>query len=460
MSKTFILGCELPTRARLNRIPAVAYRTEQFVLPLQKDGHHIFLCASNFYAPIADIQLSEDKNLVYCAMNYEHYDRAARIKELCLEYDPDCIVAINLTACALAAQLDLPFPLWCDLYGGPLCEAQAKAYIFNDDEWIKNYWLNDELHLTRADMFSTCSTYQEHFITGQLSMLGRLSKATFGYRFAYSIPPAISGTAAHYISAPPIVRGKVVHTTDPIILWAGGYNTWADIETLYQGLEIVFNHNPTVKFISAGGAIDGHDHITYKRFLSLIDNSKHRDNYIMLGWMPYGEVLQLYRESDIGINVDKYHYETVYGTRTRIVEMIQNMLPVITSRCCELSHVIAWNELGLTFANAQAEELATTLLNYFKKLPGIKEYYSQKAFDYFKSHYSYDTTTAPLREWVKAPRKAPDADPRTRPLIAPRSIMDSCRRAIEDNPDGMIHFKRLALNKLKAKIRKMKKRWR
>ena len=69
----------------------------------------------------------------------------------------------------------------------------------------------------------------------------------------------------------------------------------------------------------------------------------------MLGWRPWSEMATYYRESNVGINIDALHYETIFGTRTRLVEMIASGLPVVTSLGAELSYLLRDAGVALTF---------------------------------------------------------------------------------------------------------------
>ncbi|NIN66592.1 MAG: glycosyltransferase, partial [Anaerolineae bacterium] len=81
-----------------------------------------------------------------------------------------------------------------------------------------------------------------------------------------------------------------------------------------------------------------------------------------LGWQPWSRIDAYYRESDVGINIDAYHYETVYGTRTRLLEMMGAGLPVVTSLGSELSYHLMDREAALTFEIGDWQRLSEHLL--------------------------------------------------------------------------------------------------
>ncbi len=81
----------------------------------------------------------------------------------------------------------------------------------------------------------------------------------------------------------------------------------------------------------------------------------------MLGWRPWSEMATYYRESNVGINIDALHYETIFGTRTRLVEMIASGLPVVTSLGAELSYLLRDGGVALTFAVGDWQMLGQNL---------------------------------------------------------------------------------------------------
>lgn len=420
MSRVFVLGTYLPKFQASARVTVASdIRTEQIVSALLAAGHKVRLCAATHYGRARGRRYlrkrSQDRPEYY-EMNFFLADQRSDLLRLAKEFKPDCVVAVSQWPSMVASTLGLEIPLWCDLWGGAMSEAQAKAYVYKDNSYVNHFWAMERPVLQRADVFSTCSTFQEHFVVGELALMGRLNRESFGYKLARTIPPGIPDEP---VRAPRgnALRGKVVGRDDFVILWTGGYNTWTDVDTLFAGLEKVLAAKRAAKFVSFGGCIQGHDDVTYKRFCRLVSRSKFRDRYILLGWQRHKDVLRAYTESDIGINIDRYHYELIFGTRTRLVQMIAFGLPVITTVGCELSYIIRDNRLGLTFEIGDADGMAEALIRYAEQLPASRAEYSRRALDYFQKYHSYTRTCQPLLEWAKRPRRAPDSDQAKRPVL-------------------------------------------
>lgn len=127
----------------------------------------------------------------------------------------------------------------------------------------------------------------------------------------------------------------------------------------------------------------------------------------MLGWQPSSVIPGLYQQADVGVNLDASHYETMLGTRTRLVEMMHHGLPVITTLGCELSYIVKNQELGLTFRIGDAKTFANQI-RALAKDDSLQKKLAQRASDYTKHELSFEQTTHSFLEWAKEPNFAPD----------------------------------------------------
>ena len=127
----------------------------------------------------------------------------------------------------------------------------------------------------------------------------------------------------------------------------------------------------------------------------------------MLGWQPRTIIPGLYQQADVGVNLDASHYETMLGTRTRIVEMMHHGLPVITTLGCELSYIVKNQKLGLTFEIGDAQKFS----DHIRALASdrsMQKKLAQRALTYTKRELSSERTTQPFLEWAEEPGFAPD----------------------------------------------------
>ena len=98
-------------------------------------------------------------------------------------FNPDCIIGVNTHPSSVVAKLNLPIPFWADLNGSVMAEAQAKAYVYDDDKYLNHFFKMESKALSKADIFSTVSEAQGFSLIGELGIWGRLNKETMGYRF-------------------------------------------------------------------------------------------------------------------------------------------------------------------------------------------------------------------------------------------------------------------------------------
>lgn len=412
MAKILLVGYNPPQLVGDRKIEAANYRTWQFLQPLIDDGNEICLCAGISGDKVQKSALSEiwGNKVIYRPITFGAGLWLKELQEAHDAFDPDCIVAVNFSHCLYVTKLRTNKPIWMDIYGETITIVQAACYRAQSDRGLSTTigFMRDVLRT--GDVFSGCSSQQQHALVGELAMAGRLNRLTFGYDFTNVIlpgsPPSIV-SCKHENKERSLLRKFGLSNEDFVIVWCGGYNTWTDVDTLFAGLEWAMTKSPVIHYISVGGSTYSASDNVYKTFLSMIEQSNYRDRFHMLGWRPWIEVFDIYRESNVGLNVDALHYETIYGTRTRLVEMIAAGLPIITSLGTELSYKLKESKCALTFTHGDWQALG----KQFLRLANDREYCSEladKSNNYASNELSFYATTAPLRSWVQMPKLAPD----------------------------------------------------
>jgi len=399
-------------------------RTEQFVQAIISAGFKVDLFTMPFGKGKQEKKIEkvfEDSNLSHHSIYSSKYEIVNILTDFCIQYKPICIVTTTDVMANISAQIKLELPIWNDFYGLPMAEAQMLAFRYDSDEGLLGAWLRLLNVWRRGDKFSGASMAQENAMVGILSAVGRLNKYTAGYQFTHTIPPFIPEKKLEHTKdvlrsrggvSPPSSQGRrdvapTIKEDDFLLLWQGGYNTWTDIETLFKGLELAMEKDEQIKYVSVGGKIDGHDEVTYPRFEQLVERSKFKDRFILLGWLPTGEVANYCLECDAGINIDAYSYEGIFGTRTRIMDWVNAKLPVITTALCELAFDLGEKGLVETFPIGDSKTLSEKILKLAQNKSEAKSM-AEKAYKYVKSVYNIKTTTEPLISWLQNPSLAPD----------------------------------------------------
>ena len=415
------------------KVYGTGIRTWQFLQPLLKNGHKICVCnyaipsayEENFKSEfrgnfkIESRQSNHEYHFNYNILSGQDFENTDILKKLFLDFSPDCVIGCTFFPSYTASKLlnilrndsDVNpnisnIPLWADIFGHVMAEAQARAFVDNDDSCLFHYWNSEYNILTTADIFSCVSGRQEYALIGELGAVGRLNRYTAGYNFSCTIPCGMPYYDFEHNKN--LIRGhNGVNEDDFVLLWTGGYNTWTDIDTLFKGLERAMEKNPKVKFVSTGGEIPEQDLKTYPRFLSMIERSKFSDNFVMRGWIKGEDVPNYYFEADAGINIDKDIFEVRFGSKNRILDWMRAGLPVLSSNVCELTEIIEKCKIGFTFKPGDPDDLAEKIL-YLASHRNVLKQTGIKGREFGMKHFNFDITTKSLQQWVSAPEHAPD----------------------------------------------------
>ncbi len=290
------------------------------------------------------------------------------------EFKPDLILGVNTYPSYLACRLKTNAPIWADLNGWIMAEAEAQAFKMQSDAYLPHYFEFEKTILKRADKFSAVSKREEYALLGSLAWAGRLNASNFGTEMVCTIEngtedflsdkvlsegeadflngEALSEGEAKNFSSDKALKGGAENgaNSEPSesvvskiskdkfnILWLGGYNTWVDEELLFKGVEMAMENCPELEFVSTGGAIAGLDNKTFERFLNWVNASKYKDRFKFLGWVKTSEIPLIYEACSLGLNIDRICVETITGARNRINEMMKFSLPVLTTLGSEIA---------------------------------------------------------------------------------------------------------------------------
>ncbi|MEM6793660.1 MAG: glycosyltransferase family 2 protein [Acidobacteriota bacterium] len=284
-------------------------RTWQIASALAADGHRVgVLCARmpGAYGDSADSRKPSGPprriegtapNLFAYSLELERFEDDDVLRAALGALRPEAIVGAapvpSLRASELAAD---EVPIWIDLFGDPLAEAQAKAMASGGGDTASAYLRLMNRVLGRGDVFSAVSERQKWAVVGQLGLAGRLGGATAGEPLVHVMPCAAlelgqepedsaqAGSAKRGTGA----DGEASALGDLpdgaiLALWSGSFNTWCDAPTLFEAVEQAMDARPQLIFAVTGGAVRGHDETTYETLLRLLETSRHPDRWRLLG---------------------------------------------------------------------------------------------------------------------------------------------------------------------------------
>lgn len=432
-ARVLILGCgPLPSEnQKMNLAPG--FRTWQFAEALAGEGHSVKVIAMRIpgaYASGMDPVASfECDGVSITTMEEDVFRSPGVVEETVAAFDPEVVIGASSSAPALrAVEVAGDRPLWIDLFGDLMAEGQARLG-FHPDADLFPY--RDALIglLGRGDAFSTVSERQRWAVVGQLGLLGRLNLANRGTHLVHTVPCSLTDSKEQDADAPDSTALTEFASRDVVVLWGGGFNTWCDLDVLFDGMELAMARNDRLRLAVTGGAIGGHDDLTYPRFLERVAGSRFKDRYVIKGRLPAGEADAYLRRADVGIVTEKDLAERSLGSSGRVLHWLGRGLPLVCTGLSELGSMLAEKDLASTYRAGDADDLARAVLEIATS-PDLGRDRAGRAREYAIEHWSTQTTMAPVGEWVAIGRRAPDADlenPILEGLIDPQGLLRATR---------------------------------
>ena len=395
---------------------APGLRAWQFCQPLLADGHRV--CLVTFGEPLPGEPAPAGEGLTRVCLAPGDFMDQGRLQQELSRFGPDAVVAASSYQCTRAAsllgQLAPDLPLWVDLPGDMMAEAQlraATAGVESDPgeppvpDFVADYRSILLPALGRADRFSVVSARQRLCLVGQLGLAGRLGPETLGQELVAVIPASVEAPPATEEGKPPEDlpdEGRFV------IISSGSFNTWMDIETLFEGLSRAMSRDSRIHFVAAGGAVSGHCEAPLARFKSLVRGSRLRHRFHLRGWLWPEQLRGLYARADLGLNLDLPCYEAELGSRNRVLDWLRHGLCCLTTPCSEFTAELTDLGLALAVPPAEPEALARLLCQLAGPRRGELAPMAEAARRHVLQRQGHALTTAPLRRWARAPARAGD----------------------------------------------------
>ena len=402
---------------RMNYAPGT--RSLQFAQALADAGHGVCLAYAripgSYFGQPADLITWREENLLIYQMGLPTFDHPGALEGLVKAFDPHVLVGAAPLPSRRALRLADDRPVWVDLFGDPMAEAQAKDRAQPDGEdgdHLTAYWQLMQELLARGDAFSSVSARQRYAVIGQLGVSGRLNRATAGRELVHVVPCSIDCPAA----APPEIDEPTKNLPAALpdgygdsflVLWSGGFNTWCDVDTLFDGLEIAMSKEPNLRFVATGGAIEKHDSGTFHRLRSRVSASLFADRFALLGCLPKERADQIRDRADLLVVTERPLYERELGSSGRLLDWIARGRPCLCTRQSEIGALIATHGLGLSYETGNAASFAERVLEGAADPDRLQEL-GRKAQIFAHEHFSHTRTTEPLVAWVASGGRAPD----------------------------------------------------
>jgi GT2 family glycosyltransferase len=305
-------------------------------------------------------------------------------------------------------------------------EAPAERYATakSDTEVLNRQFL-------RADFLVCASEKQRDFWLGQLASIGRVNPATFDAD--ESLRSLLDIAPFGLPQEPPVKREAVlkgvvdgIAEDDFLLLWGGGIYNWFDPLTLIRAVEQVVTEHDDVKLFFMGAA-HPNPAVPKMRMASaayrLAEDRGLLGKHVFFneGWVDYDRRADYLLEADLGVSTHFEHIETAFSFRTRILDYLWASLPIVATEGDSLSRLIHEHDLGLTVPPEDVDALATAI----KRLRNDRDLYktSKANVEALAPEMTWDRALAPIAEFVRQPRRAPDATGQAASYIARRDLV-------------------------------------
>ena len=298
--------------------------------------------------------------------------------------------------------------------------APFEALVHHADDPSERRWLAArdgrrvlEAQLDRGDLFLCASERQRDLVVGMLTVRGRVNPATVDAdpsldELVRVVPFGLPAEAPAGSGTHPL-RGAVApfSADDVVALWGGGVYDWLDPVTL---VDAVARADERVKAYVMGGR-----HPTPGvPSMAARDTAVARARELgILGtrivfadeWVPYDARVDYLVDADVGVSLHHRHLETRYAFRTRVLDYLWAGLPIVCSEGDVVADLVASRSLGVVVPvsdpGAVADALQRLLDDQTRSDAGARATRAARDF-------TWDTVAAPLVDFCRAPRRAPD----------------------------------------------------
>ncbi len=411
-----------------------ALRARQFLIALLEAGHEVAMAAlvsggtddaggRPWRRQLEQPTAMGARKLHYHPVRHDEPGAFLSLRDLRHEFEPDVVVSAGPFApMAGGARAAGAEPLWIDVPGDPMSEAQLRAFRSGSHDPVHRYRQVLSLAVTRGDMFSVISSSQRAVLIGALGLAGRLTAREMGSELVHVVPPSLEGL---YRDCPPETPQTLLSGIAPddfSVLFCGGYNTWLDDQTLLKGLLKAMDTDEHIHLVSTGGALNNHHEGAYQRFRKLAERSKHARRFHFLGWVPTRHLAAIYQACDLAVNMDMPCYEAEFGSRTRLLDAMERGLPAASTVTCDLTRELREVEGFFPLQVGDPDLLSSLLVRLGgekrRRISGNTQGVTdglaavgslgRVPWSFVQPRYSIDTTTRALLDWVADPRSTHD----------------------------------------------------
>lgn len=280
-----------------------------------------------------------------------------------------------------------------------------------------------ETQLRLGDFFVCATDRQWAMLVGALQTLGRISPELYdrdpSLRSFVGLAPFGLSSTPPKPGDRPVLRGVVpgIGDDDMVLLWAGGIYNWFDPVSLVEAAARAAETHPQIKLVFFGGRHPNPGVPEMRAAVDALDAARSagvldRNVFFLSQWVPYEERGAYLLEADVGVSTAPDHAETALAFRTRFLDYLWAGLPVLCTGGDALAELARANELGIVVEPGDVDALADAMRRLADD-PSLREQLAANARATAPA-YTWERTLAPILEFVRDPRPAPDRTVRDR----------------------------------------------
>ena len=266
--------------------------------------------------------------------------------------------------------------------------------------------------LGRADLVLAASERQRDLWLGHLAALGRVNPVTYDddpqlRRLLAVVPFGVPAGRPVPAATPP----PGIEPGDRLLLWGGGLYDWFDPVTLVRAVAALVPTYPRLRLLFLGtrhpgaGSVSTATEAATRRVAEELGVGG-RQVLFADGWVPYDERAGWLAAAEIGVTTHLPHLETEFSFRTRVLDYLWAGLPVVTTAGDVMAELVAAEGLGAVVPPHDPAAL-TAALHGLLSDPARRSA-AAAASARVAERYRWPLVAAPLLDFCRAPRRAPD----------------------------------------------------
>jgi glycosyltransferase involved in cell wall biosynthesis len=192
---------------------------------------------------------------------------------------------------------------------------------------------------------------------------------------------------------PEIVRRGLGLTTEPVVMWVGGYYPWHDLDLLFRSFILVLQRHPNAKLILVG------DGPIRQSIAQKVQNNGLQQSVIMTGAIAHADVPEMLSIADITVVPSAPVPANRGGTGTplKLFEYMAAAKPIVATALNEAAEVIQDGRNGLLVEAGDVNKFAEAILTLLND-PVERVRLGQNARQQAVEQYSWEEYTRRLEE--------------------------------------------------------------